>query len=56
MQTADMLKLPRPDLEGGKAYGKAAPASIDLKEFVTTLAKRASDVAIWGVDNNPGGG
>lgn len=41
IQTADMLKLPRPELEGGKAKVIACPASPELKEYVQTLVDRA---------------
>ena len=41
VQTADMLKLPRPEIEGGKPHVVAAPASPELKEFVGTLVDRA---------------
>ena len=41
VQTADMLKLPRPEIEGGKPHIVAAPASPELKEFVGTLVERA---------------
>ena len=41
VQTADMLHLPRPEIEGGKPHITAAPASPELKEFVGTLVERA---------------
>ncbi len=41
VQTADMLKLPRPDVAGGKPHVVAAPASDDLKEYVKTLVERS---------------
>ena len=41
VQTAAMLNLPRPTLEGEKPSIRNAPASVELKEFVETLAKRA---------------
>ena len=34
VQTADMLKLPAPDVEGGKPHVVAAPASPELKNYV----------------------
>lgn len=50
VQTADMLKLPRPELEGGKPHITAAPASEELKEFVGTLVERAQKLKGGGVD------
>lgn len=41
VQTADMLKLPIPTLEGGKPRIVQAPATPELKAFVSSLAKRA---------------
>ena len=41
VQTADMLKLPRPAIEGGKPQVISAPASPELKEYVETLVNRA---------------
>lgn len=41
VQTADMLQLPTPSLEGGKPRIVNAPCSPELKAFVMTLAKRA---------------
>src|SRR5208337_2300732 len=41
VQTAQMLNLPRPKLEGEKPAIRNAPASAELKEFVEGLAKRA---------------
>ena len=41
VQTADMLNLPRPDLENGKPAVASAPASPELKAFVRTLTERA---------------
>ena len=41
VQTADMLNLPRPDLENGKPAIAAAPASPELKAFIRTLTERA---------------
>jgi N12 class adenine-specific DNA methylase len=41
VQTADMLKLPRPEIEGGKPHITSAPASPALKEYVRTLVERA---------------
>ena len=45
VQTADMLNLPRPEIEGGKPQIVAAPASPELKEFVGTLVERAQKTA-----------
>jgi hypothetical protein len=50
VQTADMLKLPKPELEGGKPHIVAAPASPELKEFVGTLVERAQKLRNGGVD------
>jgi N12 class adenine-specific DNA methylase len=50
VQTADMLKLPRPEIEGGKPHVVAAPASPELKEFVGTLVERAQKLRNGGVD------
>jgi N12 class adenine-specific DNA methylase len=41
VQTADMLSLPRPDLENGKPAIASAPASPELKAFIRTLTERA---------------
>jgi N12 class adenine-specific DNA methylase/adenine-specific DNA methylase len=41
VQTADMLKLPVPEIEGGKPRVVSAPATPELKAFVQSLAKRA---------------
>jgi N12 class adenine-specific DNA methylase len=41
VQTADMLKLPVPEIEGGKPRVVRAPATPELKAFVNSLAKRA---------------
>src|SRR6202020_2764233 len=50
VQTADMLKLPRPEIEGGKPHIIAAPASPQLKEYVETLVKRAQKLRSSKVD------
>jgi N12 class adenine-specific DNA methylase len=50
VQTADMLNLPRPDIEGGKPHVIAAPASDELKAFVQTLVDRAQKLKSGGVD------
>lgn len=41
VQTADMLNLPRPDLENGRPVIASAPASPELKAFIRTLTERA---------------
>jgi N12 class adenine-specific DNA methylase len=41
VQTADMLNLPRPELENGKPGIVAAAASPELKVFIRTLTERA---------------
>ena len=41
VQTAAMLNLPRPKLEGAKPAIRNAPATEELKEFVQELAARA---------------
>jgi N12 class adenine-specific DNA methylase len=50
VQTADMLKLPVPALEGGKATIIRAPATPELKAFVASLAKRAEKLKTDKVD------
>jgi hypothetical protein len=50
VQTADMLKLPRPDIAGGKPHVIAAPASPELKAYVQTLVERAQRLKSGGVD------
>lgn len=50
VQTADMLKLPVPDLEGGKPQIIRAPATPELKAFVQSLAKRAEKLKGGSVD------
>ena len=44
VKTADDLKLPVPDLAGGKAEVEAVPSSSELRQFMTELASRANDV------------
>jgi hypothetical protein len=41
IQTADMLQLPRPELETGRPIIEAAPASDTLNSYIQTLVKRA---------------
>jgi hypothetical protein len=44
VQTAEMLKLPVPKLENGRAMTISAPCSPRLKKFVETLVKRAERI------------
>ena len=41
VQTADMLNLPRPELENGRPAIASAPASPELRAFIRTLTERA---------------
>jgi len=50
IQTADMLKLPRPEIEGGKPRVVVAPTSPELKEYVATLVERAQRIRNGSVD------
>ncbi len=50
IQTADMLKLPVPELDGGKPRIVRAPSSPALKEFVASLARRAEKLKTSSVD------
>jgi CheY-like chemotaxis protein len=50
VQTADMLKLPRPAVKGGKPQVIAAPASDGLKAFIQTLTQRAEKLRMGRVD------
>jgi N12 class adenine-specific DNA methylase len=50
VQTADMLHLPRPEIDGGKPHITAAPASPELKEFVGTLVERAQKLKNGKID------
>ena len=50
IQTADMLKLPVPALDGGKARVVSAPSTPELKALVTSLAKRAEKLKTSHVD------
>ncbi len=50
VQTADMLKLPRPELENGRPTVVAAPASPELKAFIRTLTERAEKLKKERVD------
>jgi N12 class adenine-specific DNA methylase len=50
IQTADMLKLPRPEIEGGKPRVVVAPSSPELKEYVATLVERAQRIRNGSVD------
>ncbi|HXI69688.1 MAG TPA: hypothetical protein VNN22_04950 [Verrucomicrobiae bacterium] len=44
VQSAAMLNLPRPNLEGEKPSIRNAPASVELKEFVEELVRRADRI------------
>ncbi|HEX7362274.1 MAG TPA: SNF2-related protein [Bryobacteraceae bacterium] len=44
IQTAEMLQLPRPELETGRPAIEAAPASEVLKSYIQTLVKRAESL------------
>jgi hypothetical protein len=44
VQTADILKLPRPALAGGKPHVISVPASPALKEYVKTLVERSENL------------
>jgi N12 class adenine-specific DNA methylase/predicted O-methyltransferase YrrM len=50
IQTADTLKLPIPEIQGGKAAVIRAPATPDLKELVASLVKRAEALRNGRVD------
>ena len=50
VQTAQMLNLKRPKLEGEKPAIRNAPASAELKKFVEGLAKRAEALRTGRVD------
>jgi N12 class adenine-specific DNA methylase len=50
VQTADMLKLPVPALDGGKPRIMRAPSIPELKAFVASLAKRAEKLKTSNVD------
>jgi hypothetical protein len=50
VQTADMLHLPRPTIDGGKPHITAAPASPELKAYVETLVNRAHKLRTARVD------
>jgi len=50
IQTADMLQLPRPRVEGGKPKVVVAPASPQLKEYVSGLVDRAQRIRSGSVD------
>ncbi len=44
VQTADMLKLPTPTLDGGSHRVVSAPASPEQRAFLQELAKRSKDI------------
>jgi len=50
VQTADMLHLPRPTIEGGKPQITAAPGSGELKAYVETLVNRAQKLRTSKID------
>jgi N12 class adenine-specific DNA methylase len=50
VQTAQMLNLPRPKLEGEKAAIRSAPATPPLKKFVQSLVERAHRLKTERVD------
>lgn len=50
VQTSDMLKLPIPKLETGRAITVSAPCSPRLKRFVETLVKRAEKIKGGSID------
>jgi N12 class adenine-specific DNA methylase len=50
VQTADMLKLPIPELDGGKPRIVRAPATPELKAFVASLAQRAEKLKTERID------
>ncbi len=50
VQTSDMLKLPVPKLETGRAVTVSAPCSPRLKKFVETLVKRAEKIKGGSID------
>src|ERR1700674_4042744 len=50
VQTADMLKLPRPEIEGGKPRVIVAPSTPELKAYVETLVNRAQKLRTSRID------
>src|SRR5580658_3673393 len=50
VQTADMLKLPRPETHGGRPHISAAPATPELKDYVQTLVSRAQKLRTSKID------
>ncbi len=50
IQTAEMLRLPRPELAGGKPEVIVSPASAQLKSYVSVLVDRAQKIRSGGVD------
>jgi len=50
VQTAEMLKLPRPSIATGKPLIVAAPASEPLKAFIKTLTERAERLRSQRID------
>ncbi len=50
IQTAEMLNLPRPEIAGGKPEVVVAPASPQLKEYVSGLVDRAQRIRSGSID------
>jgi len=50
VRTADMLKLPRPELHQGRPEIEAVPATPELKAFIRTLTERAEKLKTSRVD------
>jgi N12 class adenine-specific DNA methylase len=50
IQTAEMLKLPKPELAGGNPEVIVSPASPALKDYVSGLVDRAQRIRSGGVD------
>jgi N12 class adenine-specific DNA methylase len=52
VKTAEMLKLPRPDVEGGRTTAIESPESPELHAFVDSLIERTDVVRNGGVDKS----
>src|SRR5437588_2380836 len=50
IQTAEMLKLPKPELADGKTEVIVSPASAQLKDYMSRLVHRAQRIRSGGVD------
>jgi N12 class adenine-specific DNA methylase len=50
VQTADMLHLPRPAMDGGRPHITAAPCSPELRAYVDTLVDRAQRLRTMTID------